>query len=78
MLRPNMKDVKGVKVESAEVKGREYATYLRGIMNLPFMVGWQTCGYMETWEGTSDSTGKQQTECVDPFGESIREALLQI
>ncbi|MDE0865274.1 MAG: hypothetical protein OSA98_15900 [Rubripirellula sp.] len=77
VLRPNMKAVKGVKVESAEAKGREYATYLRGIMNLPFMVGWQTCGYMETWEGTADSTGKQQTGFFDPFGEPIKEALLQ-
>lgn len=77
MLRPNMKDVKGVKVESAEAKGREYATYLRGIMNLPFMVGWQTCGYMETWEGTADDTGKQQTGYFDPFGVPIGEALLQ-
>jgi hypothetical protein len=77
VLRPNMKDVKGVKVESAEAKGREYATYLRGIMNEPFMVGWQTCGYMETWEGTADSTGKQQTGYFDPFGKPIREALLQ-
>lgn len=77
VLRPNMKAVKGVKVESAEAKGREYATYLRGVMNLPFMVGWQTCGYMETWEGTADSTGKQQTGYFDPFGKPIKEALLQ-
>ena len=76
-MRPNMKAVKGVKVESAEAKGREYATYLRGVMNLPFMVGWQTCGYMETWEGTADATGKQQTGFFDPFGEPINEALLQ-
>jgi len=75
MLRPNMTAVKGVKVNSAEEKGRQYATYLRGILNLPFMLGWQTCGYLETWEGTTDATGKQQTGYFDPFGEPIEEAL---
>ncbi|MEM9280493.1 MAG: hypothetical protein AAGA96_01580 [Verrucomicrobiota bacterium] len=75
VLRPNMTAVKGVKVNSAEDKGKQYATYLRGILNLPFMVGWQTCGYLETWEGTADATGKQQTGYFDPFGEPIEEAL---
>lgn len=75
MLRPNMTVVKGVKVDSAEEKGEQYATYLRGILNLPFMLGWQTCGYLETWEGAEDATGKQQTGYFDPFGEPIEEAL---
>jgi hypothetical protein len=44
-------------------------------MNLPFMVGWQTCGYLETWKGTADATGKQQTGYFDPFGKPIKEAL---
>ena len=57
-----MKAVKGVKVESSEAKGWEYAMYQRGTMNLPFRVGWRTCGYMETWEGTADSTGKQHPD----------------
>jgi hypothetical protein len=74
-LRPNMKAVKGVKVASAEAKGQQYANYLEGIMKLPFMVGWQTCGYLETWTGTSDATGKQQTGYFDPFGKPIEEAL---
>jgi hypothetical protein len=75
VLRPNMTAVKGIKVASAEEKGQQYATYLRGILNLPFMLGWQTCGYLETWEGTADATGKQQTGYFDPFGEPIEEAL---
>jgi hypothetical protein len=78
VLRPHMHAVKGVKVDSAEAKGQEYATYLRGIMNLPFMLGWQTCGYLETWEGTSDATGKQQTGYFDPFGQPIKEALSHV
>jgi hypothetical protein len=32
---------------------------------------------METWNGTADDTGKQQTGYFDPFGEPIREAILQ-
>lgn len=75
VLRPNMKAVKGVKVASAEAKGQQYAKYLKGIMKLPFMVGWQTCGYLETWTGTADATGKQQTGYFDPFGKPINEAL---
>ncbi len=39
------------------------------------MLGWQTCGYLETWEGTADATGKQQTGYFDPFGEPIEDAL---
>lgn len=74
-LRPNMTAVKGIKVRTAEEKGRQYAIYLRGILNLPFMLGWQTCGYLETWEGTADATGKQQTGYFDPFGKPIEQAL---
>jgi hypothetical protein len=32
---------------------------------------------METWEGTADATGKQQTGYFDLFGEPIKEVLLQ-
>ena len=77
VLRPNMTAVKGIKVSTAEEKGQQYATYLRGVLNLPFMLGWQTCGYLETWEGTADDTGKQQTGYFDPFGKPIEEALSQ-
>jgi hypothetical protein len=76
-LRPNMQSVKGLRVDSMQTKGQQYATYLKGIINLPFMLGWQTCGYMETWKGTSDATGKQQTGYFDPFGNPIKEALSQ-
>lgn len=38
--------------------------------------GWQTCGYVETWKGTADATGKQQTGYIDPFGKPIKEAIL--
>ncbi len=77
VLRPHMTSVKGIPVDSAEEKGKQYATYLRGILNLPFMLGWQTCGYLETWEGATDATGKQQTGYFDPFGKPIEAALSQ-
>ena len=67
--------VKGVSVPTMEDKGKQYAVYLKGIMNLPFMLGWQTCGYLETCAGTSDATGKSQTGYFDPMGKPIIEAL---
>ena len=75
VLRPHMSTVKGIPVDSAEEKGEQYAIYLRGTLNLPFMLGWQTCGYLETWEGAADATGKQQTGYFDPFGKPIEAAL---
>ncbi len=77
-LRPHMKKVKGVPVDSVHEKGQEYAVYLKGILNLPFMLGWQTCGYLETWTGTTDATGKEQTGYFDPFGKPIKEALVHV
>ncbi len=75
-LRPCMHTVKGIEVETMEDKGKQYAVYLRGIMNLPFMLGWQACGYLETCSGTSDATGKSQTGYFDPYGQPILEALV--
>lgn len=67
---------KGLQVESIEVIGEEYETYLKGIMNLPFMVGWLNCGYIEQWNGSeTDPTGKQQTGLFDPYGNPRTEAL---
>jgi hypothetical protein len=74
-LRPCMHTVKGVPVPTMENKGQQYAVYLKGIMNLPFMLGWQTCGYLETCAGTSDATGKSQTGYFDPKGKPLLEAL---
>ena len=53
---------KGLQVESHAAVGEEYAVYLKGIMNLPFMLGWHNCGYLEQWTGGKlDNTGKQQS-----------------
>ena len=67
---------KGLQVESHAAVGEEYTTYLKGIMNLPFMVGWHNCGYLEQWTGGRlDDTGKQQTGLFDPFGKPRSDAL---
>ena len=67
---------KGLQVESHAAVGEEYSTYLKGIMNLPFMVGWHNCGYLEQWTGGRlDDTGKQQTGLFDPFGKPRSDAL---
>ena len=67
---------KGLQVESHAAVGEEYSIYLKGIMNLPFMVGWHNCGYLEQWTGGKlDDTGKQQTGLFDPFGNPRMDAL---
>ncbi len=74
--RPKMNAVKGVPVSSLEDVGIEYSKYLKGIMGLPYMLGWQTCGYMETWSGVTDPTGQEQGGFFDPYGEPLMEALV--
>jgi hypothetical protein len=79
VVRPKMTAVKGRSVKDLDEMGREYATYLKGIMNLPFMIGWLNCGYMETWDGaTTDNTGKCQCGFFDPFGKPLTEAMMQV
>jgi hypothetical protein len=71
-----MDTAKGLAVESHVAVGEEYNTYLKGIMNLPFMLGWHNCGYLEQWKGGRlDDTGKQQTGLFDPFGNPRTDAL---
>jgi len=56
------KKAKGLPVEDHHAVGEEYYTYLKGISNLPFMLGWHNCGYLEQWKGSKpDATGKEQT-----------------
>jgi len=70
---------KGLQVESHAAVGEEYSIYLKGIMKLPFMLGWHNCGYLEQWTGGRlDDTGKQQTGLFDPYGNPRTDALDQI
>jgi hypothetical protein len=71
-----MEATKGLNVESQTAVGEEYTIYLKGIMNLPFMLGWHNCGYLEQWKGGKlDDTGKQQMGLFDPFGNPRTDAL---
>lgn len=71
-----MEASKGLQVESFTAVGEEYTIYLKGIMNLPFMLGWHYCGYLEQWKGGNlDDTGKQQSGLFDPFGNPRSDAL---
>ena len=71
-----MEEAKGLPVESHAAVGEEYSIYLKGIMNLPFMLGWHNCGYLEQWKGGHlDDTGKQQNGLFDPFGNPRTDAL---
>ena len=68
-----------VEVENLTRVGEEYTRYTRGTMALPFMLGWQYCGYIEQWAGaTNDSTGQEQPGFFDPFGEPLVEALVLV
>lgn len=73
--RPRMNAVKGVPVNSLEAVGVQYSEYLKGVMSHPYMLGWQTCGYLETWSGVTDSTGQEQGGFFDPYGNPLIEAL---
>ena len=71
-----MEKTKGLNVENHAAVGEEYTIYLKGIMNLPFMLGWHNCGYLEQWKGGAlDDTGKQQMGLFDPFGNPRTDAL---
>jgi len=76
--RPRMNAVKGVPVSSLEEMGIQYSRYLKGIMGLPYMLGWQNCGYMETWSGVTDPTGKEQPGFFDPYGKPLMDALVHV
>ncbi len=76
---PEMNKAKGLSVENHHAVGEEYYTYLMGISNLPFMLGWHNCGYIEQWKGSKlDQTGKEQTGFFDPFGKPRLDALKKV
>ena len=76
--RPTIKRFKGVSVENATEVGKEYTKYMEGIMALPFMIGWQNCGYIEQAQGGTDATGLAQAGLFDPFGNPIEEAMVLV
>jgi hypothetical protein len=66
---PRRTRVKGFLVGSQEAVGEAYHDYLRGIMSLPFMLGWHFCGVMEQWDGARKGYAEEPNEngLMDPF-----------
>ncbi len=84
VIHPQQANSKGVHVDTDEQVGIEYKTYLEKIIQLPFILGWHHCGYMEGWEGLTEKFPgnpicSEQCGFVDPFGKpfaSIRNVML--
>lgn len=66
---PHQTNVKGYRVKSLKEMGEHYYAYLKGIMSLPFMLGWHHCGFMEQWDGAKPpgSTTQNENGFMDPF-----------
>jgi hypothetical protein len=66
---PHQTRVKGYMVDSLAAVGRHYHDYVRGIMSLPFMLGWHHCGWVEQWDGARAGSGLPLNEngLMDPF-----------
>jgi len=74
--RPHQTHVKGHKVKSLKEVGEHYYAYLKGIMSLPFMLGWHHCGFMEQWDGAKrPGVGTNENGFLDPFEKPYEEAL---
>ncbi len=74
---PRRTRVKGFQVAAMEAVGEAYHDYLRGIMSLPFMLGWHFCGIMEQWDGARRGYPEEPNEngFMDPF-ENPREVVV--
>lgn len=65
---PRQTRVKGYPVESQAAVGTAYASYLKGVMRLPFMLGWHHCGLMEQWDGGKRNDWEiNENGLMDPF-----------
>jgi hypothetical protein len=74
---PLQTSVKGYPCRDMEEVAARYVEYLRGIMSLPFMVGWHHCGLMEQWDGGKGTAGElPENGFMDPY-EQPHEAFVQ-
>jgi hypothetical protein len=66
---PRQTRVKGHMLAGEAEVGQHYADYMRGIMGLPFMLGWHHCGFVEQWDGARPPNDWQINEngLMDPF-----------
>ena len=69
---------KGVKVETQAQVGEEYHRYLRAAMELPFVVGWHHCGYVEGRPELGAYFPGRQCGFVDPWGNVHTDAIVRV
>jgi len=69
---PKKQHLKGFPVGSYNEVGEYYAAFMKGLMNLPFMIGWHYCGYIEGCAGTRLEA---QEGFRDPFGKTHAEVI---
>lgn len=56
----------GPLVRNPTQRGEAYAGYLREAMAIPYVVGWNWCGYVELWK-RSPKSWRQKSGFLDPF-----------
>lgn len=74
----------GTKLPSWPEVGAAYHDYLKGLMSLPYMIGWHYCGYIETWDGATTAPmqqsgfrqpdGTERTEVTAPMQQANGQA----
>jgi len=69
----NQISCKGRHVATYREVGDSYAAYLKGMLSLPFVVGWHYCGYVECWNALDRIPGN--TGFKDPLGNVYTEAV---
>lgn len=77
---PRQTRVKGFLVDSLASVGRHYHDYVRGIMSLPFMLGWHHCGWIEQWDGARGGGDLPLNEngLMDPFERPYDEVVTRV
>lgn len=69
---------KGVPVSTQEEVGEEYYRYLKGVMELPFVIGWHYCGYIEGRPGLGAYFPERQCGFKDPFENVHEDAIARV
>ncbi|MCP5116580.1 MAG: hypothetical protein GY953_37605 [bacterium] len=69
---------KGIHVNTQAEVGEEYYRYLKAAMELPFVVGWHHCGYVEGRPGIGAHFPGRQCGFVDPWGNVHTDAITRV
>lgn len=81
VIQPNQIYTRGVICHSQQEVGENYKKFLRGLMELPFIVGWHHCGYMEGWNGLyieGDPFSSMTSGFKDPFENVHEDAIVHV